>query len=97
MAVFRRRTRVVSFRLSDDEYESLRQVSLAEGARSVSDYARVALCRLMGAARESDGDGIEAKVFQLDEQMQALQDELRRLQAVVGQRPEALVHSGVNR
>ncbi len=97
MAVFRRRTRVVSFRLSDDEYESLRQVSLAEGARSVSDYARVALCRLLGGPREAGGDGIEAKVVQLDGQMQALQNELRHLQAMVGQRPEALAHSAVNR
>ena len=86
MGVFRRRTRVVSFRLSDDEYERLKQVSLAEGAHSVSDYARLALCRLLGAPRRSSGDGIEAKVLQLDEQMQAVQEELRRLQGVVGAR-----------
>jgi hypothetical protein len=97
MAVFRRRTRIVSFRLSDDEYESLKQVSLSEGARSVSDYARVALCRLLGASRPGDGDGIEAKVLHLDAQMQALQDELRRLQAVIGARPEAVARSGLTR
>ena len=97
MAVFQRRSRVVSFRLSDGEYESLKRVSLAEGARSISDYARVALCRLLGAPRGSGGDGIEAKVLQLDEQMQALQSELRCLQGMVGQRPEAVIRPGVNR
>jgi len=94
MGVFRRRTRVVSFRLSDDEYESLKQVSLAEGARSVSDYARLALCGLLGGPRQSGRDGLEAKVCELDEQMQALQHELRRLQAVVGPEPEPLAGSG---
>ena len=97
MGVFRRRTRVVSFRLSDEEYENLRRASLTEGAHSVSDYARVALCRGLGPARTSSGDGIEAKVLQLDEQMQVLQDELRRLQAVIAAGPEILARPGLAR
>lgn len=87
----------MSFRLSEDEYENLRQASLAEGARSVSDYARVALCRLVSSPREVQGNGIEAKVLQLDEHMQALQDELRRLQATVGQTRQSLAPSLANR
>lgn len=47
---FKRMNRMISFRVSDDEFEKLRQRSAAEGARSVSDYARVAL------ARESNGE-----------------------------------------
>ena len=42
---FRRMNRMISFRVSDDEFERLRAKSEAEGARSVSDYARVALAR----------------------------------------------------
>jgi hypothetical protein len=87
----------VSFRLSDDEYENLRQVSLAEGARSVSDYARLTLCRLLGGSREGAGNGIEARVLQLDEQIQAMQNELRRLQATVGQTRQPLAPSLANR
>jgi hypothetical protein len=80
MAVFKPRTRLVSFRLSDDEYEHLRKASLSRGARSVSDYARAALCRLLADGLELGSDGLEAKVLQLDEQMQQLSLELHRLQ-----------------
>jgi len=38
-----RRDRLVSFRLSEEEYESLRSLSIAQKARSVSDFARAAL------------------------------------------------------
>jgi hypothetical protein len=38
-----RRDRLLSFRLSEKEYETLRQMSLAQGARSLSDFARTAL------------------------------------------------------
>lgn len=34
------RTRLVTFRLSDEEYEHLRAVSAARGARSVSEFVR---------------------------------------------------------
>jgi hypothetical protein len=33
--------------LSEEEYESLRTLCVTEGARSVSDYARSALCQVM--------------------------------------------------
>jgi len=42
---FRKMTRMISFRVSDDEFQQLRAKSEAEGARSVSDYARLALSR----------------------------------------------------
>ena len=41
---FWRRTRMISFRVSEQEFELLRSQSEAEGARSVSDYARITLC-----------------------------------------------------
>ena len=49
---FRRMNRMISFRVSDDEFERLRAKSEAEGARSVSDYARVALAREASADRD---------------------------------------------
>ena len=38
---------MISFRLSEEEYESLRALCVTEGARSVSDYARTALCQVV--------------------------------------------------
>jgi hypothetical protein len=41
MSVFTRRTRTVSFRLSEEEYKELREVCIAHGIRSMSDFARL--------------------------------------------------------
>lgn len=43
MPVYRPRTRLVNFRLSEEEYQSLRETCARSGARSVSDYARSAV------------------------------------------------------
>jgi len=51
MAVIRKRNRLVSFRLSEQEYEALQNLTLTGGARSISDFARGALCEVL------DGDG----------------------------------------
>ncbi len=46
---------MVSFRLSDEEYERLQGACLAEGARSISDFARLAVQRSVWA-RNNRGD-----------------------------------------
>lgn len=43
MTVLKRRSRIVIFRVTDDEYERLRSACLTRGARNVSDFARNAL------------------------------------------------------
>jgi len=69
--LFKTRTRMISFRLSEEEYERVRDMSLMEDARSVSDYARSALCRLHqgnGISPDSEAprvDGLEGAVKQL--------------------------------
>jgi hypothetical protein len=45
MPVRNRRSRVVLFRLTQDEYESLLEASSVEGARSFSEFARTKLLR----------------------------------------------------
>ena len=39
MIVMKRREKMVSIRLSDDEYQRLKEMTQAQGARSVSDVA----------------------------------------------------------
>src|SRR5690349_15262141 len=51
MAVMRKRTRLVSFRLSEQEYEALQSYSMNLGARSISDFARTALCNVLETNR----------------------------------------------
>src|SRR5262245_41636170 len=47
MTVLRPRNRLISFRLSEAEYEALYNLTLAAGARSVSDFARKALSQVL--------------------------------------------------
>ena len=42
MAVLRRRTRIVSFRISEEEYQDLVNLCAMRQARSLSDFARLA-------------------------------------------------------
>ena len=67
----RRRMRMVSFRVSPHEFELLKVRSEAEGARSISEYARATLCR-----RDSEPVSREAK-------LEAVVDELQRLRAAL--------------
>jgi hypothetical protein len=43
MAVYKKRSRIISFRLSEDDYEKLWKTGSLKGARSPCDYARSAL------------------------------------------------------
>ena len=51
MKVLKRRTKLVSFRLSDEEYERVQDACIAEGARSISEFARAALQRTTVAGK----------------------------------------------
>lgn len=57
MPVYQPRTRLVNFRLSEEEYQVLRETCARSGARSVSDYARAAV--LTGA--QASGCGVRCE------------------------------------
>jgi hypothetical protein len=78
MNVLKRRSRMVSFRLSEEEYESLRDICLTAGARSLSDIARDAVHRLIGNGGEQKKD-FETQLRLLNERMDAIDQEVRRL------------------
>ncbi|MBV8820159.1 MAG: hypothetical protein JO022_17495, partial [Acidobacteriaceae bacterium] len=42
MVVLKRRSRLVTFRVSADEYDTLMKSCVASGARSIADFARAA-------------------------------------------------------
>ena len=58
------RTRMISFRVSDQEFEQLRLRSESEGARSISDFARSALCE-QARAGVADLDRLSDEVQRL--------------------------------
>ena len=87
--MFKTRSRMVSFRLSEDEYERLKDLSLTECARSVSEFARAALCKLPNGNGDPVTTGaprmekLEGAVRQLKMEMH----QLRQLVETRGQVP----------
>jgi hypothetical protein len=83
MPYLRRKTRMVSFRVSEDQYESLRTNSLKEGSASVSDYARAVLFRLMDGGSNLPSHPLHARLDQLGGNVEALDRDVRHLLKVI--------------
>jgi len=67
---------MISFRVSDGEFEQLRATAEARGARSISDYVRLAVC---GSPNGTEGTGqtfeqLSGDVTQLRRDIQMLKD-----------------------
>jgi uncharacterized protein YceH (UPF0502 family) len=72
MPLTKRRTRLISFRVYEEEYEQLKNHCQCHGIRSISDMARIALDRL--ANDVSTGAGIlEERIEALDGRVIALE------------------------
>jgi len=74
-----RRTKVISLRLSDHEFEQLKTASGANGARSVSDFARSAISNLKDLSHEE----LETGIKQLCSDVKQLGLDIRQLTDLV--------------
>ena len=83
MSVLKRRSRIVSFRLLEDEYRALENCCVSEGIRSISDLARSAVCRMIRRGNESVDQTLEEELGKLKGRMEGLDSELRRLGGLV--------------
>ncbi len=83
---------MVSFRLSEEEYEGLKQICITVGARSLSDIARDAVQRLLGNGVELKSDG-NAQMRVLYERIDALDQEVKRLAGLLEHRHTAAAES----
>ena len=90
MNVLKRRSRMVSFRLSEEEYEGLKHICIRLGARSLSDVARDAVQRLLGNGAELKSGG-NTQLRVLYERIDALDQEVKRLAGLVDHRNTATV------
>ena len=78
------RTRLVSFRLSEEEYQRLKYVCSQKGARSISDGARALLCQIRGFSDELSSDGGSAlKSEHLIDSLERLNSGINRLTDLV--------------
>ena len=78
MSVLKRRSRMISFRVSEDEYAGLKNLCVTGGARSVSDMARDAVHRLI-TKHPWPNDQLETVVQVLQGKIEALDVEVKRL------------------
>ncbi len=81
MAVLKPRNRLVYFRVSEEEFQLFTSMCQAEGARSISDLARVALQRL---AHEHKGNSEDVFLEKLGLINQALNELWQKVQGING-------------
>jgi len=78
------RTRLVSFRLSEEEYQRLKYVCSQKGARSISDGARTLLCQIRGLSDKlSSDEGAGIKSAHLIDSLERLNSGINRLTDLV--------------
>lgn len=87
MPVLKRRSRLVTFRVSDDEYQVLSKCCVHSGARSVAEFARLSVLQNVQAAFSAPGSlsGDLASVSRaLSELDSSLGDARKRIRSVLG-------------
>ena len=82
MTIARRRSKIVAFRLFEEEYEAIQGLCDAEGAGSFSDLARLAIRKLQCGCGPGE-ESIDAKLLTLCEIVGELRREVSRLADLV--------------
>ena len=85
-----RRTRMISFRVSEREFEALKTKSEHHGARNISDFARLALCGATGGWATGAGTSLEPAdptVVQLTDEIRELRVHVRHVAELLETRP----------
>ena len=73
-----RKCKMISLRLSAEEYEALHKLYPNYGARNVSDFARLAMQRVIGHPVASQGTPV-ARINELEERLSAVEERLSLL------------------
>jgi hypothetical protein len=79
MAILNPRSRMISVRLSEEEYSALRRLCAVSGARSVSDLTRDAMRALLNGANREEVVGVRAHEFRT--QMRSLDRKIEQISA----------------
>jgi hypothetical protein len=88
MSVAKRKNKMLSFRLSDEEYDALRSVCESHGVRSLSDFARLAIDNLIAGGGPSPHAAVETRLNALDSRLQVLDLAVGRLAGLLAEPKE---------
>ena len=88
--MFRIRSRIVNFRVTDEEFERLKTASALQGARCLSDFARsVILGSVHGSPPQAAVEPLDEKMVSLERRLATVESYLVQLRDVVEtSRPE---------
>jgi hypothetical protein len=76
-----RKTRTLSLRLSEQEFEALKSLYTAHGARSMSEFARAAVQTVITS--RSDRAALELRLQEIDTKLSLLDSEVARLSQII--------------
>ncbi|MGA2114353.1 MAG: hypothetical protein ABSH56_06340 [Bryobacteraceae bacterium] len=82
MNVDYRRSRMVTFRVSTEEYQSLEEACVSRRVRSISELARSAMQQWIGQACRSNPVEVERRIQVLAEELERLQQLVQRQKAM---------------
>ncbi len=78
-----RRTRLIRFRVSPEEYESLSQFCASSGARSLSDLARSALQERMRSQTTAHEAGLIEELRKVDQTLREMSGQITELRLLL--------------
>lgn len=76
------RSRMISFRLTAEEYDKFRELCFTQGVRSVSEMARAAMHLLVQQPARLPQEALESRVAELEGRLHMLALEMKKLSAV---------------
>lgn len=78
MAILKTRSRLVNFRLTQDELESLKTACLVKGSRNISDFARTAVLESI-ETQTGSGMLVQNRLSELDTKMAEIGEAVQSL------------------
>jgi hypothetical protein len=82
--MYKLRSRIVNFRVTDEELERLQTASATRGSRCLSDFARSVILETANAAPASaPQEPIEPRILSLEQRLDALESDFQTLQSAV--------------
>jgi predicted DNA-binding protein len=79
----KKRSRIISFRLSPEEYESLKNHSESNGARSISEFTRSVACRTASNHHSNEAEQLDHALENLNSAIDKLGRHLHRLNRIL--------------
>lgn len=84
---FESRSRMISFRLTSEEYDRFRELCYKNGIRSVSEMARAAINIMLAQPGRAPQEALETRVAELESRLHLLSSEVKKLSHHAAQSP----------